>query len=154
MTETKGQRRATGSPPASSPAVSAVMRGNRGRDTKPETALRSELHRRGLRFRKHVRLAGAVPDVAFPRCRVAVFVDGCFWHGCPEHFRPAIRNTEYWSTKISRNRARDERVNRALEEAGWTVIRVWEHEDVSEAAQLIDAVVRHTRSQPEETPRS
>ncbi len=113
------------------------MKGNRGRDTTPEIALRSILHRQGLRFRKHRRPLATLrcdADIVFARERVAVFIDGCFWHGCPAHGRSPKRNSEYWDAKISRNKARDARNNRALADAGWHVIRVWSHEDMERVA--------------------
>lgn len=127
---------------ASSEHARRTMRANRRRDTKPELALRSILHSRGLRFRvdcsplKGVRSRA---DIVFSKAKIVVFVDGCFWHGCPEHFIMPKTNTDYWSTKISRNSERDSAVNRKLKDAGWTVIRVWEHEDSSAAADRIEA---------------
>jgi DNA mismatch endonuclease (patch repair protein) len=106
----------------------------RRRDTEPERAVRSLLHARGLRYRVDlpIRLEGhrpIRPDIVFTRQRVAVFIDGCFWHGCPEHGqRPEIRNGAYWSPKIAGNTERDQRHSAALEAAGWTVLRFWEHE--------------------------
>jgi DNA mismatch endonuclease (patch repair protein) len=122
-------------PHPSSPAVTAVMRGNRRANTGPEVALRSALHRSGLRFRKDylVRLPGMRAtriDIAFPRRRVAVFVDGCFWHGCPEHGRVPSTNAQYWPGKLARTRERDLAQTRALEGEGWTVVRCWEHEEI------------------------
>lgn len=116
------------------------MRGNAAPSTAPEARLRSTLHRAGLRFRKHVRADPSVrcrPDIVFPAERVAVFVDGCFWHGCPKHFRPPATNATYWNAKIARNEARDRRNDAELLSAGWTVIRVWEHEDVQDAAERV-----------------
>jgi DNA mismatch endonuclease (patch repair protein) len=108
------------------------MRGNRRADTKPELSLRSALHRRGLRFRVHlpVIVGGlrVVPDVFFPKARMAVFVDGCLWHRCPEHGTTPRSNAEYWSAKLARNVDRDRRVDEGLRMGGFTVIRVWEHE--------------------------
>jgi DNA mismatch endonuclease (patch repair protein) len=130
---------------ASSVDVRATMRGNRSRDTKPETRLRSQLYALGLRYRVSARpipTARRTADVVFTGARVAVFVDGCYWHGCPDHYRPATRNTEFWSEKIGANRQRDVQVNCLLEQAGWQVIRVWEHEDPSAAARRIAAIVR------------
>lgn len=130
-------------PHPSSPGVTAAMKGNRRVDSRPEVALRSALHRRGLRFRKDVPLRPAERlrrvDIAFPSVRLAVFVDGCFWHGCPEHGNRPRRNTGYWSPKLARNMARDVQVNTELAAAGWTVVRVWEHEDVEIAAARIAA---------------
>ena len=130
---------------ASSAHVRVTMRGNRSKNTTPEMKLRSLLHRRGLRYRVD---APPTPerrrraDVVFPRERVAVFVDGCFWHGCSEHYRPSTRNIAFWEEKLATNRSRDAQTNEALDAAGWTVIRVWEHEDMSEAADKIEAAVR------------
>jgi DNA mismatch endonuclease (patch repair protein) len=118
------------------------MRGNRRRDTYPERRLRSELHRLGLRFRVDHALAPAGgrpirPDVVFTRARIAVFVDGCFWHRCPTHGVKPRTNAPYWNAKLDRNVARDARHNRTLKDAGWEVIRVWEHEDSALAAKMI-----------------
>jgi DNA mismatch endonuclease (patch repair protein) len=128
-------------PPSSSPGVQAVMRANSRKDTRPEQALRSVLQNRGLRFRKHYPLAPAGrcrADIVFTRARVAVFVDGCFWHGCPEHGTRPRTNSAYWSAKIDRNVARDRDQNLLLERSGWRVVRVWEHEDVSSAADRVE----------------
>lgn len=121
------------------------MTGNRRADTAPELALRRLLHARGLRYRKDHRVdAGGVratADVVFPRARVAVFVDGCYWHGCPQHCRMPARNVAYWEAKIGRNRERDRRTTAALKDAGWTVVRVWEHESPEQAAaQVVTAL--------------
>jgi DNA mismatch endonuclease (patch repair protein) len=116
------------------------MRANRRKDTKPELALRRALHGRGYRYRKDYRLdlAGGTrvrPDIAFTARKVAVFVDGCFWHGCPQHgSRPAV-NVWYWEPKLRRNAERDRAADAALAAAGWAVVRVWEHEPL-EAAGL------------------
>lgn len=126
------------------------MVANSRKNTRPELALRSELHRRGLRYRlNRLIVAGdhaTRPDVVFPRERIAVFLDGCYWHGCPEHGTQPRTNSDYWSAKIARNRARDERNNAALASSGWRVIRVWEHEDPTAAADPIEAAVRDARS--------
>jgi DNA mismatch endonuclease (patch repair protein) len=118
-------------------------------DTRPELALRSALHRAGLRFRKDLRIdLGTIkprPDIVFTRARVAVFVDGCFWHCCPEHGRPPTRNTGYWGPKLERNLARDEMYTTALTEAGWTVVRIWEHDSVESAADRVLEAVRGAR---------
>lgn len=121
------------------------MRAIRSRDTTPEMALRRELHRRGLRYRVSYRPLSALrrtADVVFTRQRVAVFVDGCFWHGCPEHYRPPSRNADYWGPKIVRNRARDAETDDALSAAGWTALRFWEHEDALTIAGAVEAAVR------------
>lgn len=112
------------------------------RDTAPEVKLRRELHRRGLRYRVDQRIPGLPRkrvDVVFTRRRIAVFVDGCFWHGCPEHFKPPKTNAEWWHWKIGGNRARDSATDRALESLGWHVIRVWEHEDPAQASERVFA---------------
>lgn len=121
---------------ASSPAVRNVMRANRGRDTKPELRLRRALHALGYRYRVDSRPLPSLnrrADLTFPGARVAVFVDGCYWHGCPEHYRQPVANGEtYWAPKIAANRARDEDTNARLREAGWRVVRVWEHAGIEE----------------------
>lgn len=125
-----------------------VGKGNRRRDTKPEIALRSALHRRGLRFRKDypIRVEGRRPirpDVVFTRAKVAVFVDGCFWHGCREHQVVPRSNPDYWVPKLRRNVERDRETDAALRAAGWIVVHVWEHEDVVEAVERVERAVRH-----------
>ncbi|MFC4912302.1 very short patch repair endonuclease [Actinomadura gamaensis] len=116
------------------------LRGRRVRDTKPELALRRAVHRLGLRFRVQQRLVPhCTVDFVLPRHRVAVFVDGCYWHGCPQHGPKGFRgpNAERWEEKIATNRARDARNTAAVEAEGWTVVRVWECEirsDVRQAA--------------------
>ena len=128
-------------PVATNGAVSAVMRGNRSSDTGPERRLRSELHRRGHRFRKSYRIAfdgGSVrADIAFPRRRLAVFVDGCFWHQCPWHGNVPRANSRYWAPKLARNVERDKRVTSALEDEGWRVLRIWEHVEPSDGADQV-----------------
>lgn len=136
---------------ASSVSVRAVMSANKGKDTKPELLLRAALHRRGLRYRVGIRPVPALrrtADVVFPKTKVAVFVDGCFWHGCPEHYRPAKQRAQKWQDKIQANRDRDAATNLVLKEAGWSVIRVWEHEDPETAAELVRAVVEEQHSVP------
>ena len=134
---------------ASSVDVTATMRGNRSRDTKPELRLRSCLHALGLRYRVSIRPLASIrrtADVVFTGAHVAVFVDGCYWHGCPDHYRPAKRNTEFWSEKIEKNRERDSETDRLLKEAGWIVIRIWEHEDASAAAHRVKETVLSRRA--------
>ncbi|WP_368077477.1 very short patch repair endonuclease [Actinomadura sp. WMMB 499] len=130
---------------AASGSVRASMRGNRSRDTTPEKLLRKRLHERGVRYRvSHRPMPGMrrTADVAFLGAKVAVFVDGCFWHGCPDHCRWPRTNEEFWRDKIKGNRARDFETNRLLKQSGWLPVRVWEHEDPSEAADKIITVVR------------
>lgn len=133
-------------PHPSSPSATAVMRANRSRDTAPEARLRSALHRRGLRFRKSYTVRSqdvrVRVDIVFPARRVAVFLDGCFWHRCPLHgVQPSV-NQQYWLPKLQRNVDRDSRVNDSLAAAGWTVVRVWEHEPPSQAAERIAEVLQ------------
>ena len=142
-------RRVEPPPRASSDAARAVMQGNRARDTRPERAVRSALHREGLRFRVHREPVAGLrcrADVVFPTERVAVFIDGCFWHGCPDHGVRPQTNRSYWDSKIGRNVARDRRNNAALEAAGWLVVRCWEHEDPLVAAERVLVTVLSRRS--------
>ncbi|WP_446692670.1 very short patch repair endonuclease [Saccharothrix mutabilis] len=129
--------------------VSARMSRQRSRDTGIEVALRRELHRLGLRYRVHRRPVRAVrreADVVFGPAKVAVFVDGCFWHGCPDHGTWPKRNSDFWRTKIESNQARDVNTDKVLAEAGWLSIRVWEHEDPATAAAKIHATIQSRRS--------
>ena len=132
-----------------SPGRSRNMAAIRRTDTKPEVALRSALHRAGYRYRKDLRLdlgvVKARPDIVFTRARVAVFVDGCFWHACPEHSKPPSQNTGYWGPKLARNVERDRRYDEALTEAGWTVVRVWEHEPLTDAVAAVADALRAGR---------
>jgi DNA mismatch endonuclease (patch repair protein) len=131
-------------PPPSSPQVSAHLSQVRRRDTAPEMLVRSLLHQRGLRFRVDRPIAGLPrrrADIVFPRARVAVFIDGCFWHGCVEHCVAPKANASWWKEKIAANRRRDQETNVALEDLGWAVIRVWEHERACDAAQEIHTTV-------------
>lgn len=133
-------------PDPTSAGISAAMKGNRSLDTQPEIRLRSALHRRGWRFRKNVRIdAGSRrprADIVFGRQRVAVFVDGCFWHGCPQHGRRPSSNSEYWNAKLQRNMERDRDTDVALAGAGWRVIRVWEHESIEDATAKVEAALQ------------
>jgi DNA mismatch endonuclease, patch repair protein len=132
-------------PTASSEGARRVMQGNRGSDTTPERRVRSALHARGLRFRKNlgIRTSGRLvrPDVVFTRQRVAVFIDGCFWHRCPEHGTSPRTNSDYWQRKLDRNVRRDEEVTRALEAAGWRVLRFWEHTPPGDVASVVEEIV-------------
>lgn len=136
-------------PAASSENVRRRMQATRQRDTPSEIALRRELHRRGLRFRVHRRPVSSVKshaDIVFPRERVAVFVDGCFWHGCPEHGTWPAANAAWWRQKIEGNRARDRRVVKTLEGADWAVLRIWAHEPAERAADAVQRLVRSRRT--------
>ena len=124
------------------------MRANKARDTRPELAVRSAVHELGLRYRVAARPLAELrrsADLLFTKAKVAVFVDGCFWHGCPEHHRPARANAQYWHRKIALNQRRDTETTQLLETAGWTVIRIWEHENPQEAAKAIAEAVRSER---------
>ena len=123
------------------------MARQRTRDTDPEVALRRVLHSRGLRYRLDRPLPGLPrrrADITFTRQRVAVFVDGCFWHGCPEHGTWPKRNDEWWATKIRRNIDRDRETDAHLRTYGWAVVRIWEHEAADEAADRVEEVIRET----------
>jgi DNA mismatch endonuclease (patch repair protein) len=136
------------SPPPSS--ATATMRANRSTDTGPELALRRALHRDGYRYRVGLRLQLPTrtvrPDIVFARHRVAVFVDGCFWHSCPEHGTCPKDPTGYWRAKLRRNHDRDGLVDEALHAAGWTVVHVWEHEPVSAAVAIVGGVLHAQRA--------
>jgi DNA mismatch endonuclease, patch repair protein len=130
-------------------AASSRMSRQASRDTKPELQLRSELHRRGLRYFVHRRPLPDLrreADVVFPRLRVAVFVNGCFWHGCDQHRTSPMRNAEFWNQKIDGNRRRDLETDVHLAALGWTAVRVWEHERTEEAADRVEEVVRQARA--------
>lgn len=122
------------------------MRANRKTGSRPEVLLRQALYRRGLRYRKNflIRLDNRKirADVVFARRRVAVFVDGCFWHMCPVHGNlPRGQNAGYWLAKLARNVECDRQSDAALQAGGWTVVRVWEHEPIDEAAvKIVDAI--------------
>lgn len=116
------------------------MAATRSRDNPRELAVRSALHQMGLRYRIHRRLiprSSRTADIVFVRARVAVFLDGCFWHGCPLHGTSPKTNAEWWREKIAANQARDSDTVKKLEEKGWSVVRIWEHVSVEDAVALI-----------------
>jgi len=117
------------------------MAANRRRDTGPERAVRSLLHAAGLRYRVDLPVViGGVrvrPDIAFTRAKLAVFIDGCFWHSCPEHGTRPATNTGFWSPKLDANVRRDTQHTRLLRQAGWQVLRFWEHEAPTDVAEAI-----------------
>ncbi len=118
------------------------------KDTNPELELRRLLHRRGLRYRVGTKVPGMprrTIDIAFTTVKVAIFVDGCFWHGCPEHGTWPAANGDWWRAKILKNQARDRETTEHLTEAGWCVRRVWEHEQPAETADELVEIVRHRR---------
>lgn len=127
------------------------MKSNRSRDTVPEMTLRRLLHARGLRYRvsaRPLRDVRRTADVVFGPAKVAVFVDGCFWHRCPVHGTSPKANSDYWLPKLERNVQRDRETDDLLRAAGWLSIRVWEHEDLESAANHIADVVRKRRNVP------
>ena len=136
-------------PLPASPGRSANMKANRRTNTKPELAVRSALHAMGYRYRKDFRLdlpARRVrPDIAFTGRKVAVFIDGCFWHACPEHGSKPKNNEWYWSPKLLKNVQRDRAADAALHDAGWTVVRLWEHVPVADAVAAVIAAVGDPR---------
>ena len=111
------------------------------RDTGPELLLRRALHARGMRFRTHLRLPGR-PDIALTRARLAVFVDGCFWHACPEHGNLPKNNREWWREKLDANVMRDRAKDDALRQLGWEPLHIWEHVPPDEGAAVVEAVWR------------
>ncbi|REE74346.1 T/G mismatch-specific endonuclease [Rhodococcus wratislaviensis] len=126
--------------PATDPATSARMRAQRRRDTAPELALRRELHRRGVRYyvdRAPMKGIRRRADLVFPRRKVAVYVDGCFWHSCPQHATFPKSNAQWWAEKLAGNVTRDRDTDTRLADAGWTVVRIWEHENPAVAADRV-----------------
>ena len=117
----------------------------RSSNTTPELLLRRGVWATGLRFRLKVGTPFGMPDLVFKKARVAVFVDGCFWHGCPEHYLRPKSRPEYWSTKLSSNVNRDRRQTTALEAAGWRVCRLWEHEVVENLPEAVERVLEAIR---------
>jgi DNA mismatch endonuclease (patch repair protein) len=132
------------------PGRSRNMAAIRRTDTVPEVALRASLHRLGYRFRKDysIRVDGKLirPDIVFTKRKVAIFVDGCFWHCCPEHGRRPTVNSDYWSPKLERNALRDRQQTAALQSAGWTVLRFWAHEGSAAATDVVRRVLLSAES--------
>lgn len=138
-------------PAAASPAVRERMQRQRSRDTSPEVELRRRLHARGLRFRVHRRVLTDVRrhhDIVFGPAALAVETVGCWWHGCPEHYRTPKSNAGWWAQKVARNRERDQDTRERLEAIGWHLEVVWEHEDLDEAADRIERLVAARRARP------
>lgn len=137
-------------PAPSSEAAQRRMKATRQRDTASELALRSVLHGLGLRYRVDTQIIKGLrrrADVVFRRERVAVFMDGCFWHGCPEHGTAPKANKSFWKEKIEANQRRDEDTNQRLAAEGWLPIRIWEHEDPQAAGQLVLKAVKARRDE-------
>jgi DNA mismatch endonuclease (patch repair protein) len=133
------------------------MRANKSRDTVPELAVRRLVHGMGLRYRVNARPLPQLrrtADLVFPRLRIAVFIDGCFWHGCAEHHRQPAANAGYWSAKVERNRSRDVDTDARLTAAGWEVLRFWAHEDAHRVAAIIVNEVLAARTRLEVGPKS
>lgn len=124
---------------------SSCMSRIRSKDTKPEITLRRALFARGLRFRTSVRLRGK-PDVVFTKARLAVFVDGCFWHGCPTHGTRPKSNTGYWNPKIETNMERDRTITAALKAEGWRVLRYWDHDIKDHLGKVVAEIEAEWRS--------
>lgn len=134
---------------ASTPGSARSMRSNAPRDTQPEQAVRRLVHAAGLRYRVSappIKGLRRTADLLFRPTKVAVFIDGCFWHSCPEHATSPKVNSDYWLPKLQRNRERDAETNRLLADAGWLVLRFWEHEDPVEVAKTIVETVRERRA--------
>jgi DNA mismatch endonuclease, patch repair protein len=135
-------------PAPANEAVRRRMSRQARRDTAPEVALRRALHRRGLRYRVGIRpvpeLRGAA-DIVFTAARVAVYVDGCFWHMCPAHSTMPANNAAWWKAKLEGNRARDRRTDALLAQHGWAAVRIWEHEDPEQAAERIAEIVSNVK---------
>jgi len=128
---------------ASTPGTRASMRANRGRDTAPEMAVRRRLHALGLRYRVSIRPVANVrrtADIVFTKAQIAVFIDGCFWHGCPQHYSAPVRNAEFWKAKHKRNMDRDAETDSLLRMRGWRPLRFWEHE-VNDAPDEVTAEI-------------
>ncbi|MER5662664.1 very short patch repair endonuclease [Streptomyces mirabilis] len=124
------------------------------RDTAPEIAVRRLLHRAGLRYRVNVPAPGMprrTIDIVFGKAKVAIFLDGCFWHGCPVHATHPKANAEWWRAKLDKNMARDRETTELLRSAGWTVLRFWEHESAEDVARRITAALTSERSAPGES---
>lgn len=131
-------------PKTTDAATRLRMSKTRQRDNAREVSLRSALHRRGLRFRLHRRIIDGskrTADIVFPRARPAVVLDGCFWHGYPVHASWPKTNADWWRAKIKTNRLRDRDTDERLTATGWTVIRIWEHEELEEAVKRVEAAL-------------
>ena len=127
------------------------MLGNRSRDTKPELELRRRLHAMGLRYRvcaRPLRDTRRTSDIVFGPAKVAVDVRGCFWHACPQHYQAPAANGSYWATKAAVNAARDKDTESRLDAAGWSLVVVWEHDDLASAAEQIAGLVAARRPRP------
>ena len=113
----------------------------RSRNTEPETTLRKALWARGFRYRLNTDLPGS-PDLVFVASKTALFVDGCFWHGCPRHYTLPVKNREFWQRKLARNISRDRKADQDLGMSGWTVIRIWEHEISENLDEVVERLAQ------------
>lgn len=130
------------------------MQAIRSRDTKPEKLLRQLVHAKGLRYRVAARPLPELrrtADMVFGPAKVAVFVDGCYWHGCPDHYVPPKTNSGYWSEKVLRNVERDRDTDQRLRDAGWLVLRFWEHDSAEDCALAVAAAVATRKAQQKKT---
>jgi DNA mismatch endonuclease (patch repair protein) len=135
-------------PKARTAAVRNVMKANRRVDTKPELRLRSQIHKSGLRYAMDVRPESDInrrADLVFRSAKVAVFVHGCFWHGCPKHHKLPKSNKKFWAQKVRRNRERDQETQRLLRKRGWKVLVFWEHQEAQVCADKVNVCVRQRR---------
>ncbi|MFC0681772.1 very short patch repair endonuclease [Lysobacter korlensis] len=152
--EDLGSARAEGSARASwasSAGTAKSMRSNRGRDTKPEIAVRRLLHARGFRFRVDFAPVQGLrrrADIVFTRQKLAVFIDGCFWHGCPDHYSAPGANARFWREKRDANVRRDRQTDALMIDAGWTVLRAWEHEDASAVVSRVASAYLQLTTRP------
>ena len=137
----KGRSPRIGPPPLND-VVRRQMQSMPRRDTGAELALRHALHQLGLRYRVHLRTLPGTPDIALTRARISIFVDGCFWHRCPDHGTAPKNNSEWWASKLDENIARDRRKDAQLRDLGWTVVHVWEHEKPAVVAVKIYGIWR------------
>lgn len=137
-------------PKASSPAVFKTMSGNRGKDTKLELRVRHALWKDGYRYRKNNKRLLGTPDISFPNLKIVVFLDSCYWHGCPTHFKMPKTNTSFWHQKINRNIERDYDISSHYSEEGWILLRFWEHEvknDLDSVVKTIEYFVNEMKKQ-------
>jgi DNA mismatch endonuclease (patch repair protein) len=124
------------------------MQGNKSRDTKPEMLIRRYLHGVGLRYRVHSRPIkdwNRRADIVFPRAQIAIFINGCFWRGCPKHYITRKTNAAYWILKINRNMARDVETYARLTSEGWLVLQIWEHDDLDKKAKQVKGKIQRRR---------
>lgn len=142
-TRSRGKSKKTSRPPLNR---SEIMRRVKSRNSLAERTLRSALHAEGLRFKLHQRIEGVTIDIVFRGPKVGILVDGCFWHGCPEHATLPKSNEEYWLPKLAENKERDRRQSERLRGAGWRVIRVWEHDCRPPSPEVVSRIAEACRT--------